>query len=424
MIKLDASKAFLNESITDYQEKVTKAHNDLKNKTGAGNDYLGWVNWPNDYDKAEFDRIVALGKKLANKADVLLVCGIGGSYLGARAAIEMIQGLYAKNNTEVIFIGNTFSSTYFNQVKEYIADKDVILNVISKSGTTTETAMAFRMLKQIMEEKYSKEECRERIVATTDKARGALKPLAEKEGYETFVIPDDIGGRYSVTTPVGLVPLALMGIDINEVMKGAQAAYKDLDTDDLTKNTAYQYAVIRRIENNAGKRAEMLVSYEPQMQMFAEFWKQLFGESEGKDGYGLLPTSAVFSTDLHSLGQFVQDGDKVLFETILQIEKPQIDSEFPSDKDNLDGMNYLAGKSLDWVNKMACQGTVDAHVNTGKVPNVLLTLEDMSAYSFGYASYWFFKACGVSCYLLPINPFNQPGVEVYKKNMFALLGKK
>jgi len=424
MIKLDSSYALLSEDISTYQAKVSKAHKELHDKTGVGNDFVGWVDWPNSYDKDEFARIIALADKVKAKAEVLLVCGIGGSYLGARAAIEMIQGLYSDNQTEVIFIGNTFSSTYFNQVLKHIENKSIVLNVISKSGTTTETAMAFRMLRQFMEAKYGKEECKNRIIATTDKARGQLKALADKEGYETFVIPDDIGGRYSVTTPVGLVPLAIMGIDIKKLMEGAQVAYKDLNTDDLETNNAYRYAVIRRILANQGKKSEMLVAYEPQMSMFAEWWKQLFGESEGKDGKGLLPHSAIFSTDLHSLGQFIQDGDKCLFETLLLVEKPTIDSKFPHDDLNEDNMNYLAGKSLDWVNKMACKGTLDAHVNTGKVPNVILTMEDMSAYSFGYVSYFFFKACAMTCYLLEINPFNQPGVEVYKKNMFKLLGKE
>jgi glucose-6-phosphate isomerase len=424
MIKLDSSYALLNEDIDSYQKQVSKAHKDLHEKTGKGNDYLGWVNWPNDYNKDEFERMIKVAKNVSAKAEVLLVCGIGGSYLGARAAIEMVQGLYSDNKTEVIFVGNTFSSTYFNQVKKYIADKSVVLNVISKSGTTTETAMAFRMFKQLLEEKYGKEECKTRIIATTDKARGTLKELADKEGYQAFVIPDDIGGRYSVTTSVGLLPMAIMGIDIREVMNGAKAAFNDFNNDDLKTNVAYQYAVIRRIMGNSGKKSEMLISYEPNMGMFTEWWKQLFGESEGKDGKGLLPTSAIFSTDLHSLGQFVQDGDKILFETILNVEKPMIDSEFPMADVDQDSLNYLAGKSLNWVNKMAMQGTLEAHVNTGKVPNVILNIEDTSAYTFGYLTYFFFKACGMTCYLIDVNPFNQPGVEIYKKNMFKLLGKK
>ncbi len=423
MIQFDSSHAFLKENILDYQPKVNEIHQMIMDKTGAGNDFLGWVDWPNTYDKEEFERILKVAANVKDKAEVLLVCGIGGSYLGARAAIEMIQGLYSGNKTEVIFIGNTFSSTYFKQIENYIQNKSVVLNVISKSGTTTETAMAFRMLKQIMEKKYGKEECKTRIIATTDKARGTLKELATKEGYETFVIPDDIGGRYSVTTAVGLLPLAIMGIDVKELMAGFKQAFEDLADADLNKNTAYQYAVARRILQNQGKDAEMLVTYEPQMTMVGEWWKQLFGESEGKDGMGVLPCSATFSTDLHSLGQFIQEGKKILFETLLLVEHPTMDGLFPHDEENMDNMNYLEDKSLDWVNKMACKGTLEAHEITGNVPNLILTLPDMKAHTFGYMCYFFFRACAMTCYMLDINPFNQPGVEVYKKNMFRLLGK-
>lgn len=423
MIKFDASHAMLTEDIMSYEDDVKRIHKMIHEKTGAGNDFLGWVDWINKYDKVEFQHIKEVANAVKDRAEVLLVCGIGGSYLGARAAIEMIQGLYPKNKTEVIFIGNTFSSTYFKQVEEYIKDKSVVLNVISKSGTTTETAMAFRMLKQMMEKRYGKEECKERIIATTDKARGTLKSLADKEGYQTFVIPDDIGGRYSVITPVGLLPMAIMGIDIDEVYRGLKDAYNDLNNDNLATNPAYQYAVCRRILQNAGKDAEMLVAYEPQMQMVTEWWKQLFGESEGKDGKGILPCSAIFSTDLHSLGQFIQEGKKVLFETLLLVDRPMMDDVFPYDKDDEDSMNYLANKSLNWVNKMACEGTLEAHEVTGKVPNLIIHLNDMKEYTFGYMCYFFFIACAMSCYMLDINPFNQPGVEVYKKNMFKLLGK-
>lgn len=320
-------------------------------------------------------------------------------------------------------MGNTFSSSYIKNVMDYIADKEVCVNVISKSGTTTETALAFRLLKQFMEEKYGKEEASKRIVATTDKSRGTLKAIADKEGYETFVIPDDIGGRFSVITPVGLLPIAVAGIDIDAIMSGLAKGYNDFGDADLNKNIAYQYAVARRILENQGKDVEMLVSYEPQMNMVAEWWKQLFGESEGKEEKGNLPTSANFSTDLHSLGQFIQQGKKVLYETLLLVEKPTSDLEFPSDPDNADGMNYLSGKSVDWVNKMACKGTLEAHEVTGNVPNILITIPDMSAESFGYMCYFFFKACAISVYMLDVNPFDQPGVEVYKKNMFRLLGK-
>lgn len=422
MIKFDITHAGLQEEINAYQGQVDKMHDALMNKSGKGNDFVGWVEWPNTFDKEEFARIKTCAKRLRDTCDVFIVCGIGGSYLGARAAIEMLNGLYSKGKPEVIFMGNTFSSTYIAQVMDYIEDKEVCVNVISKSGTTTETSLAFRLLKQFMERKYGKDAA-SRIVATTDKAKGTLKDIADKEGYEQFVIPDDIGGRFSVITPVGLLPIAVAGIDIDAIMAGLKEAYDDMNTSALDKNPAYAYAVSRRILQNMGKDAEMLVSYEPSMAMVAEWWKQLFGESEGKEGKGILPCSANFSTDLHSLGQFIQEGKKVLFETLLLVDKPMIDLNFPSDDANVDGMNYLANKSVDWVNKMACQGTLEAHEVTGSVPNVIITIPDMSAKTFGYMCYFFFRACGMTCYLLDINPFNQPGVEVYKKNMFRLLGK-
>ena len=411
MIKLETKHAFLKENVKDYQESVDRLHQQLMNKECLGNDYVGWVEWPNTYDQEEFARIKQTAARMREMCDVFVVCGIGGSYLGARAAIEMINGLYANKKPEIIFIGNTFSSTYIAQVMEYIKDKEVCVNVISKSGTTTETSLAFRLLKQFMDEKY-KEQAKERIVATTDKARGVLKAVADQEGYETFVIPDDIGGRYSVITPVGLLPIAVAGIDIDAIMSGLKKAYEDLADSDLDHNAAYAYAVCRRILQNQGYDVEMLVSYELQMSMIAEWWKQLFGESEGKEGKGILPDSATFSTDLHSLGQFVQEGKKVLFETVLMIDRPTLDITFPSDAQNLDQMNYLSGKSVDWVNKMAAQGTLEAHVNTGGVPNLILTLKDMSAESFGYMCYFFFRACAMTVLLLDVNPFNEPGVEV------------
>ena len=324
----------------------------------------------------------------------------------------------------MIFLGNTFSSTYISQVMNYIKDKEVVVNVISKSGTTTETALAFRLLKQFMEEKYGKEGASKRIVATTDKARGTLKTIADLEGYETFVIPDDIGGRFSVITPVGLFPIAMAGIDIDALMAGLKKAYDDFADPALDKNIAYAYAVARRILENQGKDVEMLISYEPQMNMVAEWWKQLFGESEGKEGKGNFPASGNFSTDLHSLGQFVQDGKKIIYETLLLVEEPMLDFNFPADEANLDGMNNLAGKSVDWVNKMAWKGTLAAHEEDGQVPNIIFTINNMGAENFGYMCYFFFRACAMTCYLLDINPFDQPGVEVYKRNMFALLGKK
>lgn len=424
MMKLDTKHAFLKEDIRDYQEVVTKCHEDLIHKTGKGNDYVGWVDWPNTYDKEEFARLKKTAATVRERCDVFIVCGIGGSYLGSRAAIEMVNGLYSNNKVEIMFLGNTFSSTYIAQVMEYIKDKEVVVNVISKSGTTTETALAFRLLKQFMEEKYGKQEASKRIIATTDKEKGTLKYIADKEGYETYVIPDDIGGRFSVITPVGLLPIAVAGIDVDAIMLGLQKASKDLSSPDVTKNDAYAYAVARRILEKQGKDVEMLVSYETQMALVAEWWKQLFGESEGKGEKGNLPTSANFSTDLHSLGQFVQDGKKILYETLLLIDKPTLDITVPNDSQDDDGMNYLAGKSVDWVNKMACKGTLEAHEHTGNVPNLILTMQDMSAESFGYMCYFFFKAIAITSYMLDINPFNQPGVEVYKKNMFRLLGKK
>ena len=324
---------------------------------------------------------------------------------------------------QIIYIGNTFSSNYLSQVKEYVKDKEFAINVISKSGTTTETSIAFRIFKELLESTKGKEVARKRIVATTDKEKGALKTLATNEGYTTFVVPDDVGGRYSVLTAVGLFPIAMAGIDIDAMMKGAADAREEYSNPDLDKNSAYQYGVARQMLSKQGYPAEMFVTYELQLAQTAEWWKQLFGESEGKEGKGILPTSATFSTDLHSLGQFIQEGSKVLYETILKIANPISDLEIPSDPDNLDNLNYLAGKTVDYVNKKACEGTIDAHVNTGNVPNIQITLDELTPYSFGYMVYFFEKACALSVYLLGVNPFNQPGVEVYKKNMFKLLGK-
>lgn len=423
MIQLDLQHAHLKEDVKAYQEQVNQIDESLRMKTCKGNDFIGWMTWANDYDKEEFARIKTCAQKIQNDSDVFVVCGIGGSYLGARAAIEMINGLYAQKKPEIIFMGNTFSSSYIAQVMDYIKDKEVSVNVISKSGTTTETSIAFRILKQFMEGKYG-EDAKHRIYATTDKARGTLKTLADKEGYETFVIPDDIGGRFSVITPVGLLPIAVAGINIDDIMKGLHDGMGEYGDADLDKNPAYRYAVARRILQNEGYDVELFVNYEMQMQMIAEWWKQLFGESEGKDGKGILPDSVCNSTDLHSLGQFVQDGKKILFETNLYVEKPMIDLTFPSDDENLDNMNYLAGKSIDWVNKMAAKGTLQAHEETGGVPNIIITMPDMSAYSFGNMCMFYFKAIAMTTLMNDSNPFNQPGVEVYKKNMFKLLGKE
>ena len=417
-------EGFINaDEMSGIKSQVEAAAETLHSKSGLGNDFLGWVELPTNYDKEEFSRIKEVAAKVRENTEVFVVCGIGGSYLGARAAIEMMNGLYGDNKPEIIYMGNTFSSTYISQVMNHIKDKEVTVNVISKSGTTTETALAFRILKQFMEEKYG-EDAKNRIIATTDKARGTLKALADKEGYETFVIPDDIGGRFSVITPVGLLPIAVAGIDIDALMKGLHDGMGEYGDADLEKNPAYRYAVARRILQNQGYDVELLVNYEPQMQMVAEWWKQLFGESEGKDGKGILPDSVCFSTDLHSLGQFVQEGKKVLFETNLYVETPMIDLTFPNDEANEDGMNYLAGKSVDWANKMAAKGTLQAHEETGGVPNILLTMPGMTSYDFGNMCMFFFKAIAMTTLMNDSNPFNQPGVEVYKKNMFKLLGKE
>lgn len=422
-MKINFEHALLKENIADYQDRVNEIHELLFKRECKGNDFLGWLDWPYEYDKEEFARIKEVGKEIRENADVLLVCGIGGSYLGARSAIEMMKGLYPDDKPEIIYTGNGLSSTYLYQVLNHIKGKSVYLNVISKSGTTTETAVAFRLFQQYIEETYGEEEASKRIIATTDKARGTLKNLADVKGYREFVIPDDMGGRYSVFSAVGLIPIAAAGLDIEELFKGCQKAYEDFRTPDLSKNIAYQYAVARRILENQGKGIELFVSYEPSMTMIAEWWKQLFGESEGKEGKGLYPASVTFTTDLHSMGQFIQEGTKSLFETVLTLENPMHDIIFPENKENLDNMNYLAGKNIDWVNKMACQGTVEAHVETGNVPNILISMKDNSEFSYGYMIYFFFRACAMSVLMLDVNPFNQPGVEVYKKNMFRLLGK-
>lgn len=423
MVKVDLSHALLKKDVMDYQDEVSRIHRMIHDKTGKGSDFLGWVDWANSYDKDEYARIKDAAAEIKENSEVLLVVGIGGSYLGARAAIEMIHGPYAGSDLEVIYVGNTFSSTAIVRVLEYIKDKDVSVNVISKSGTTTETALAFRLIRQHMEEKYG-EDAKSRIYATTDKASGLLKPLADEKGYETFVIPDDVGGRFSVITPVGLLPIAAAGVDIDALMQGVERATLDLNNPELSENPAYVYAVARRILEDQGKVAEMFVTYEPNLVFLAEWWKQLFGESEGKEDKGLLPTSVNNSTDLHSVGQFVQEGKKVLFETVVTVKEPIADMIFPEDEGDLDQLDYLAGKSLHWVNQKAFEGTLEAHVDTGGVPNILLEIEKMDAYNFGYLVYFFFKALAMSVYMIDVNPFDQPGVEVYKRNMFRLLGKK
>ena len=420
---------FAKEEVDVLQPYVDVAHDMLHNKTGLGNDFLGWVDLPNNYDKEEFARIKKAAEKIKSDSDVLVVIGIGGSYLGARAAIECLGHSFRNNLTkderktpEIYFAGNNISSTYLMDLLDIIKDKDVSLNVISKSGTTTEPAIAFRVLKEFLENKYGKEEAAKRIYATTDAKKGALKQVSDEEGYETFVIPDDVGGRFSVLTPVGLLPIAVAGIDIDAIMTGANDARVDFSNSNLDENDCYQYAVVRNILHRKGKDIELLVNYEPNLHYVSEWWKQLYGESEGKDQKGLFPASVDFSTDLHSMGQYVQDGKRILFETVLNVEKPRRVLNLKEEANDLDGLNYLSGKTVDFVNEKAFQGTLLAHTD-GQVPNLLINIPTLDEYNFGYLVYFFEKACGISGYLLGVNPFNQPGVEAYKKNMFALLGK-
>lgn len=426
----DKALPFFGEHELEYlKEPVKLAHELIHNQTGAGNDFLGWVDLPENYDKEEFARIKKAADKIKSDSDVLLVIGIGGSYLGARAALDMLNHSFynslsadKRETPQIIFVGNSVSSTYMKDVFDLIDGKDISINVISKSGTTTEPAIAFRVFRKYLEDKYGEEEAVGRIYTTTDKEKGALKTLADEQGYESFVIPDDVGGRYSVLTAVGLLPIAASGVDIGAIMAGAQKAQTELASSDLDKNPAYQYAAIRNILYNKGKTIEMLINYEPALQYFSEWWKQLFGESEGKDFKGIYPSSANFSTDLHSLGQYVQEGRRDLFETVLHVEKPRRDLTIEKDEQDLDGLNYLAGQTVDFVNEKAYQGTMLAHTD-GQVPNLIVHLPELDAYTFGYIVYFFEKACALSGYLLGVNPFDQPGVEAYKENMFALLGK-
>lgn len=424
-LTVDYSKAtqFFNEQdLPKIEAEITKAHELLHNGQGKGNDFLGWVELPNNYDREEFTRIQKAAKKIQEDSEVLLVIGIGGSYLGAKAALEALNKHFDKNKKlEIIFVGHHISSTYMMDLIDYIDGKDFSVNVISKSGTTTEPAIAFRVFKKLLEEKYTKAGAKDRIYATTDKAKGALRTLADKEGYETFVVPNNVGGRFSVLTAVGLLPIAASGLDIEAMMKGAQDAYKEYLEPSLD-NEAYKYVAVRNLLYRGGKKIEMLVNYEPALFFVGEWWKQLYGESEGKDKLGIFPASASFSTDLHSLGQYVQDGERHLFETVLNVEKVKREMIVEADELNLDGLNYLQGKTVDFVNKQAFLGTLLAH-NDGGVPNIIINIPQLDEYSFGYLVYFFEKACGVSGYVLDVNPFNQPGVEDYKRNMFALLGK-
>lgn len=406
--------------------QVKAAHEALHNGTGLGNDFIGWLTLPTDYDKEEFARIQAAAQRIKKNTDIFIVIGIGGSYLGARAAIEFLKSpnynAMKKDTPDIYYTGNSISSTALSELLELCEGRDVSINMISKSGTTTEPAIAFRVFRELLEKKYGKDGAKERIFCTTDKARGTLKQLADREGYETFVVPDNVGGRYSVLTAVGLLPIAVAGCDIDALMAGARKAQQELANPDIAQNDCYKYAAIRNILYRKGKSTEILVSYEPAFTMMSEWYKQLFGESEGKNNKGLFPASVVFSTDLHSMGQYIQEGRRNLFETVVLFDKPKRELLLGTDPENVDGLNFLSGKSMDFVNRKAFEGTVLAH-NDGGVPNVVLNVEQMNEQELGYLIYFFEKACAISGYVLGVNPFDQPGVESYKKNMFALLGK-
>lgn len=431
-ITFDYAKAasFISEEEVGYMSRlVADAKERLVEKTGAGNDFLGWIDLPVDYDKEEFARIKKAAEKIKSDSEVLVVIGIGGSYLGARAAIEFLRHSFynsvskeIRKTPEIYFTGNSISSTYLKHLIQVIGDRDFSVNVISKSGTTTEPAIAFRIFKELLEKKYGREGAAKRIYATTDKARGALKGLADAEGYESFVVPDDVGGRFSVLTAVGLLPIAVSGADIDLLMEGAAEGRKLALEQDFAENDAVKYAAIRNILLRKGKAVEVLANYEPSLHYVSEWWKQLYGESEGKDQKGIFPASVDLTTDLHSMGQFIQDGARILFETVLSVEESREEILLKEEPEDLDGLNYLAGKSMDFVNKSAMNGTVLAHTD-GNVPNLMIHIPEQNEFYLGELFYFFEFACGVSGYLLGVNPFNQPGVESYKKNMFALLGK-
>ena len=416
-------------SIMEYKEQVENIHKDLHRRANDEKDFVGWLELPTNYDKEEFKRIKKAAKKIKKESDVLLVIGIGGSYLGARAVIEALTSSFnnilparQRKHPQILYVGNNLSPNYMNELIEYVANKDFSINVISKSGTTTEPAIAFRVFREILENKYGIDEARSRIYATTDKQKGALKTLADNEGYEEFVVPDNVGGRYSVLTAVGLLPIAVAGIDISKLMEGARVAQERFNDSDLRYNECYQYAVARNILYKQNKNIEILVNYEPKMHYFTEWWKQLFGESEGKDNKGIFPTGVDNTTDLHSMGQYIQQGRRNLFETVVSIETPNSDITINPDDDNLDGLNYLAGKTLDFVNKKAMEGTIKAHVS-GDVPNIMIKMNKLDEENLGELIYFFEKACAMSGSILGVNPFDQPGVEEYKKNMFKLLKK-
>ncbi|MGT2660555.1 glucose-6-phosphate isomerase [Streptococcus urinalis] len=432
-IQFDYSKLlgqFVNENEIDFmQDQVTQADTILRQGTGPGSDFLGWLDLPENYDKAEFDRILKAAEKIKADSEVLVVIGIGGSYLGAKAAIDFLNNHFANLQTaeyrkapQILYAGNSISSTYLADLVEYVQDKDFSVNVISKSGTTTEPAIAFRVFKELLVEKYGQEEANKRIYATTDKVKGAVKVEADANNWDTFVVPDNVGGRFSVLTAVGLLPIAASGADIKALMEGANAARNELTSDKISENIAYQYAAVRNVLYRKGYITEILANYEPSLQYFGEWWKQLAGESEGKDQKGIYPTSANFSTDLHSLGQFIQEGYRNIFETVIRVDKPRRNITIPELAEDLDGLGYLQGKDVDFVNKKATDGVLLAHTDGG-VPNMFVTLPQQDAFTLGYTIYFFELAIALSGYLNAVNPFNQPGVEAYKKNMFALLGK-
>ena len=428
-IKLNLKNTSISKkNILEYSEVIENVHKDLHKRANKKDDFVGWLELPTNYNKRECAKIKKEAKKIEKESDILVVIGIGGSYLGARAVIEALTSSFynmlpetQRKTPQILYVGNNISPNYINELIEYIGDKDFSVNVISKSGTTTEPAIAFRIFREILENKYGIDEARSRIYATTDKEKGALKTLANKEGYETFVVPDNIGGRYSVLTAVGLLPIAVAGIDIDKLMEGAKIAQERYNDPNLKYNECYQYAVARNILYKLYKNTEILVNYEPKMHYFTEWWKQLYGESEGKDQKGIFPAGVDFTTDLHSMGQYIQEGRRNLFETVISIDKPKTDIKINSDDDNLDGLNYLAGKGMDYINKKAMEGTIEAHVS-GDVPNILISMKKLDEQNLGELIYFFEKSCAVSGMILGINPFNQPGVEEYKKNMFRLLG--
>ena len=410
------------DDILSYKEKVDRIDKELRTKKDDPKEFLGWLELPTNYDKEEFARVKKSAEKIRKDSEVFVCIGIGGSYLGARAVIESLTNGFKKEGPEIMYAGNNLSSTYIYEMIEAIGDRDISINVISKSGTTTEPAIAFRIFREILENKYGIEEARRRIYVTTDKEKGALKQLSNEEGYETFIVPDDVGGRYSVLTAVGLLPIAVAGIDIDELMKGARTAQIKYSEPSLKYNECYQYAVVRNILYNDGKDIEILANYNPKLHYFVEWWKQLYGESEGKDEKGIFPAGVDFTTDLHSMGQYIQQGQRNLMETVLNVEIPEQDIEIKADEDNLDGLNFVAGKTVDYVCKKAMEGTIEAHVNGG-VPNVVIDIERLDAATIGHLIYFYELACAMSGTILEVNPFNQPGVEEYKKNMFRLLGK-